>query len=259
MFNKDFDNNDLTKNNQESLEGKDNLEFSESEATLVENQDPDSIELVDEDNVEDFDAPVYDDKLNTSLTEDEINDLDIDEIDILMQKIDVELEEYENIFLKGEMIGKTYEEIVEDGYNDDEFMRLKALNKKLLKNKKAILKARKEKGFFSNVPTVGLIMFIVTTLLTVVPVVPYLPWELAVVFAKVLGKISTNSAVIFILVPILYDLIFLVVETVYLLKLYKKGKDSVDKFRNFKSMLVLIVVNFLIMVPGIIVVINNVK
>ena len=259
MFNKDFDNNDLTKNNQESLEGKDNLEFSESEATLVENQDPDSIELVYEDNEEDFDAPVYDDKLNTSLTEDEINDLDIDEIDILMQKIDVELEEYENIFLKGEMSGKTYEEIVEDGYNDDEFMRLKALNKKLLKNKKAILKARKEKGFFSNVPTVGLIMFIVTTLLTVVPVVPYLPWELAVVFAKVLGKISTNSAVIFILVPILYDLIFLVVETVYLLKLYKKGKDSVDKFRNFKSMLVLIVVNFLIMVPGIIVVINNVK
>lgn len=259
MFNKDFDNNDLTKNNQESLEGKDNLEFSESEATLVENQDPDSIELVYEDNEEDFDAPVYDDKLNTSLTEDEINDLDIDEIDILMQKIDVELEEYENIFLKGEMSGKTYEEIVEDGYNDDEFMRLKALNKKLLKNKKAILKARKEKGFFSNVPTVGLIMFIVTTLLTIVPVVPYLPWELAVVFAKVLGKISTNSAVIFILVPILYDLIFLVVETVYLLKLYKKGKDSVDKFRNFKSMLVLIVVNFLIMVPGIIVVINNVK
>ena len=57
-------------------------------------------------------------------------------------------------------------------------------------------------------------MFIVTTLLTVVPVVPYLPWELAVVFANVLGKISTNSAVIFILVPILYDLIFLVVETV---------------------------------------------
>ena len=259
MFNKDFDNNDLTKNNQESLEGKDNLEFSESEATLVENQDPDNIELVDVDNEEEFDAPVYDDKLNTSLTEDEINDLDIDEIDILMQKIDVELEEYENIFLKGEMSGKTYEEIVEDGYNDDEFMRLKALNKKLLKNKKAILKARKEKGFFSNVPTIGLIMFIVTTLLTIVPVVPYLPWELAVVFAKVLGKISTNSAVIFILVPILYDLIFLVVETVYLLKLYKKGKDSVDKFRNFKSMLVLILVNFLIMVPGIIVVINNVK
>ena len=259
MFNKDFDNNDLTKNNQESLEGKDSLEFTESEATLVENQDPDSIELVYEENEEDFDAPVYDDKLNTSLTEDEINDLDIDEIDILMQKIDVELEEYENIFLKGEMSGKTYEEIVEDGYNDDEFIRLKALNKKLLKNKKAILKARKEKGFFSNVPTIGLIMFIVTTLLTVVPVVPYLPWELAVVFAKVLGKISTNSAVIFILVPILYDLIFLIVETVYLLKLYKKGKDSVDKFRNFKSMLVLIVVNFLIMVPGIIVVINNVK
>ena len=255
MFNKDFDSNDLTKNNQEGSEKKENLEFSEGEATLVENQDPDNIELTDED----FDAPIYDDKLNTSLTEDEINDLDVDEIDILMQKIDVEIEEYENIFVNGEMKGKTYEEICEDGYNDDEYLRLKALNKKLQKNKKAILKARKEKGFFSNVPTVGLIMFIVTTLLTIVPVVPYLPWELAVVFAQIIGSITTNSKVIFILIPILYDLIFLIVECIYLLKLYKKGNDSIDKFRNFKSMLVLVIVNFIVMIPGIIIVISNVK
>lgn len=253
--NKSLENKSLEEKTLENkVEKNEELEFTESEATLVENLDPDALE-----ETEDFDAPIYDDKLSTSLTEDEINDLDIDEIDILMQKIDVEIEEYENIFVNGEMNGKTYEEIVEDGYNDEEYLRLKALNKKLQKNKKAILKARKEKGFFSNVPTVGLIMFIVTTLLTIVPVVPYLPWELAVVFAQIIGSITTNSKVIFILIPILYDLIFLIVECIYLLKLYKKGNDSIDKFRNFKSMLVLVIVNFIVMIPGIIIVISNVK
>jgi len=216
---------------------------------IIEGDDP---ELENEE-VE-IETPKYDDDLNTSLTEDEVNDLDVEEIEILMQKIDVELEEYENLFLAGQNAGKTYEEIVEDGYNDDEYNRLKALNKKLLKNKKALMKAKKESGFFSNVPTFGAVMFIVILLLTIIPVVPFLPFEITVLLANIIGSITSNSKAAFILTAILYDIILLLIEAIYVIRLYKKGKDSIDKFRNFKSMLVLAIVNLVIAIPGIIMV-----
>ena len=97
---------------------------------------------------EEIELPKYEDDLNTSLTIDEINDLSENDIMLLLQKIDIEVEQYEDIYMKGEEEGLTIEEMNDKGFNETEYNRLLELSKALYKNLKALRKMKKDNSFF---------------------------------------------------------------------------------------------------------------
>lgn len=203
--------------------------------------------------VEENELPKYEDDLNTSLTIDEINDLSEIDIMLLMQKIDIELEEYENIYMRGEEEGLTFEEICEKGYNETEYLRLKELNKALYKNLKALRKMAKDNTFFSNIPLWSVFMFVIVALLTMYPVSPFLPTKLLGLVSNVIYKIFTNykaAAIVFIL---MYHVLFLIIEVICLLLLKKKCKKENLGYKSVKNFLILIIINAVIMIPAIII------
>lgn len=191
--------------------------------------------------------PFYD-ELNTSLTIDEIQDLSEQDIELLIEKVDIEIEKYEDIYIKGEEEGKTYEEIQEDGFDEEEYKRLKALNKALYKNKKALKKIKKEDTFFASIPMWGILLCLAIALLTIYPVSPFLPTKLCTVLSEIIMKIFDdyrNGATVFF---ILYNILFLAIEGICLLCIYKKCKKENKGYKSVKNFAILIIVNFALMI-----------
>lgn len=191
--------------------------------------------------------PFYD-ELNTSLTIDEIQDLSEQDIELLIEKVDIEIEKYEDIYIKGEEEGKTYEEIQKDGFDEEEYKRLKALNKALYKNKKALKKIQKEDTFFASIPMWGILLCLAIALLTIYPVSPFLPTKLCTALSEIIMKIFDdyrNGATVFF---ILYNILFLAIEGICLLCIYKKCKKENKGYKSVKNFAILIIVNFALMI-----------
>ena len=93
---------------------------------------------------------VYEDDLSTSLSIEEIKDLNEGDIYLLIEKIDIELEQYEDILMRAQEKGFNFEEAIIEVYNVSECERLKELKKALYKNLKEIKKAKKSKVVFDR-------------------------------------------------------------------------------------------------------------
>lgn len=200
------------------------------------------------------DLPEYQDDLSTAMSIDEINDLSESDIEVLMQKIDIELEEYEDIYMKGESLGKTYEEICEDGYNETEYNRLKELNKALYKNLKALRKMKKDNSMFSKIPVWGIIMSVVIALISTYPICPFLSTKIAVALEGLIDLIFTDYTAGCIVVICLYHALLLIIEGVSILLYYKSCKKNNEGYKGVKGFLILYCINIVLMIYPIIIV-----
>lgn len=202
---------------------------------------------------EEIELPKYEDDLNTSLAIDEINDLSENDIMLLLQKIDIEVEQYEDIYMKGEEEGLTIEEMNDKGFNETEYNRLLELSKALYKNLKALRKMKKDNSFFAVIPLWCIFMFVVVALLTMYPVSPFLPTKLLGVVSGIITKLFTDyraGAIVFI---VIYHVLFIIIEVVSLLFLRKKCKKTNQGFKSVKNFLILIIINVIIMIPALII------
>ena len=71
------------------------------------------------------------DLLSTDLTDEDIKSLTEIEAQIVAQKVEVEIEKYENILMDAEEKNLTDEEIIANGFNEEKYFSLKELEKKI--------------------------------------------------------------------------------------------------------------------------------
>ena len=198
------------------------------------------------------------DLLSTDLTDEDIKSLTEIEAQIVAQKVEVEIEKYENILMDAEEKNLTDEEIIANGFNEEKYFSLKELEKKIYSHMKKMRKKTKEGGFFGSLPTWAFILFIVCALFTILPVNPYLPImlyssSLDQTSSKFMSGIGGAYLVYF-----LYIGVFLITELVLLIILFIKGKKAKEKMQSFKSYLVLFIINVIIDIPGLIIFLNAV-
>lgn len=243
MNNKDFEN---LKNNElenDKVE-KDDLELDKSD----ESDELDFSREVGEDEFAEIPyakTVVYEDDLSTSLSIEEIKDLNEGDIYLLIEKIDIELEQYEDILMRAQEKGFNFEEAIIEGYNVSECERLKELKKALYKNLKEIKKAKKEDGFFAKIPGWYYIISLVIFLFTL----PFVSNLLTVHIAGAILPMFVNTKLSFKLIYIslfsLYMLVFILAGLIPIIKYAKKGKEIYDCKKTAKYMLVLFILNLL--------------
>lgn len=196
------------------------------------------------------------DVLSTNLSDDDVNSLTIEESQIVAQKIEVEIERYENILIDGEDKNLTDEEIIANGFDEEKYYNLKSLEKKIYAHMKKIRKSTKEGGFFGVLPTWAFVLFIICALFTITPVNPYLP---IMFYSASLNEYSSDFMLgvggVY-LAYFLYLGVFVITELVLLIILFIKGRKAKEKMQSFKSYLVLFIINILIDIPGLIIFLN---
>ena len=230
--------NDKNKKDMEELDNSNNEENSDIDVVIDE--DDSEAELVS-----------YEDAINTSLTIDDIKDLNEEDSYILIEKIDIEMEQYEDIYMKSEEQGDSYEELVAKGYNEEEYKRLKDLRKAIYKNLKSLKKVNKESGLFAKVPGWYFLIAVVVFLLTIAPVSPLLPAQIGLAVLNTFVSLQDYVYATYIIVFVLYTLILLSAELIPALIYLKKGKNSNEKFKIAKYMFTICIIGFVLMIPGI--------
>lgn len=242
-----MDNKDLKKLNDEL--NNDKLDSNNSE----NNNDLDELGFSTEIGEDEFaEIPYaktveYDDNLNTSLTVDDIRDLNEGDIYLLIEKIDIELEQYEDILMRAQEKGFTYEEAIIEGYNEAECERLNVLKKALYKNLKQLKKVKKEDGFFGKIPGWYYIICVTVFLFTL----PFVSNLLTVHITGLILPLFVNTEIsfkpIYIVFFSLYMLIFILADLIPIICYAKKGKEIYGYKKTAKYMLVLFIINLLIM------------
>lgn len=250
--------------NEKDKLNNENLDNTGNEESLNSEGNNDTNIVIEEDIISEDTLPEYEDDLSTSLEIEDIKNLNENEAYLLSQKIDIELEQYEDIYMRGEEEGKTFEEIENDGYNEKEYLRLKELNKAIFKHIKALRKMNQDNSFFAVTPLPFFLIFIAVVLLTMYPVSPFLPLKLLDAFSSLITLLFTNYTVGAVIFIILYHLIFIGAEFLVLLILVKKRKkrEGNDKklknFRDLRNFLVLIIINSIVIIIPIIILIYSV-
>ncbi len=196
------------------------------------------------------------DVLNTKISDEDISILTENEAQIVASKVEVKIEKYENILMNCENQGLSEEEVIANGFDEEEYFALKELEKKIYKHLKSLRKKTKEGGFFGNMPVWAFVLFIVCALFTIIPVNPYFPLEIYnMVIAKFPTEFMLNISGAY-LVYFLYLGFFVILELVLLVILFIKGRKAKEKMQSFKSFLVLVIINIIIDIPGLVIFLN---
>lgn len=196
------------------------------------------------------------DELKTNLTDEEIKALTDVEAQIVAQKIEIAIEKFENILVEAQDKGLSEEEIIELGFNEDEYFSLKELDKKIYKHMKLLRKKTKEGGFFGALPSWAFVLFIICAIFTIIPVNPYLPIS---IYSSLLDSFKSKFMLGIggaYLIYFIYLGIFLITELVLLVILLIKGRKAKEKMQSFKAYLVLFIINVIIDIPGLIIFLN---
>ena len=113
-----------------------------------------------------------DDPINTNITIEEIEELDLDDVEILAQKLEFSIDHYEQIILKAETEMLSEEDLIDLGFDNADYLRLKALEKALYRHKKELRKMNKEKGVFAHLPiwcaVIGILVFVIAGFYTII-------------------------------------------------------------------------------------------
>lgn len=200
-----------------------------------------------------------DDDLNIYISTDDVKSLTEEEIDIVAVKVEVAIEKYENILMKGTDEALSFEEIIELGYDDEEYKRLKKLDKEIYKQRHALHKNVKETGFFGAMPSWAFALFIICALFTIMPVNPYLPIS---IFGSLYPKFTSEFMLGYggaYLFYFLYIGLFFGTELIMFVILLIKAIKNKERRGAFKSYLVLFIINIIIDIPGLIIFLNALR
>lgn len=195
-------------------------------------------------------------ELSIDIPLEDVSSLTESEAQILAQKVEVEIERYENILMQGDELRLSDEELIASGFDEDEYFKLKDLEKEIFKHMKKLRKSTKEGGFFGSMPIWAFAIFIVCALFTIVPVNPYFPIEIyAMLFPNFSSDFMINISGAY-LIYFIYIGLFIIVELILLMILFIKGRKAKEKMSSFKSFLVLVIINIIIDIPGLILFLN---
>lgn len=197
-----------------------------------------------------------DDMLNVDISDEDIQSLTEIEAQIVAQKVEIEIEKFENIIMEAEQKGLSEEEFLKTGFDEEKYYSLKDLEKKIYLHIKKLRKKTKETGFFGALPSWAFILFIICAIFTIIPVNPYLPISIySTLLDSFQSKFMLGIGGIY-LMYFLYLGIFLITELVMLIILLIKGRKAKEKMQSFKAYLVLFIINVIIDIPGLIIFLN---
>lgn len=221
------------------MDEKDNELLNESEETTIEISEEQDYEIENED------------YLSTSISIDEINNLNEDEIRYLIEKIDVELEKYEDEIMNLYEEDESDEDAEEDS-KENEYKRLKELKKVLYKNLRNLKKIRKETGIFGLVPFWYFIIAFFFFIFTILPLSPFFPLQLCSIIVNAWPNLFSSANQALIITFVVYNLVVVLAGLIPLLIYLKKGKKSKEKHEIFKKMLIIFIINIVLMLPSVI-------
>lgn len=193
------------------------------------------------------------DSLNINLTLEEVEELSEEDVDILAQKIEYNIDKYEDMLVKAQNELLDDEELKALGFDNDEYIRLKELDKALYKHKRALKKMNHEKGLFAYLPVWCAIIGIIVFVFNVYPVNPLLVEHVLIDFSeKILSSGDYDG------ISLIYATYFIYVGTFYLIEIlsliglfiYAKIKKDKNKMKSFYSYLVVTLINIAIVLPG---------
>lgn len=200
------------------------------------------------------------DSLNVNITLDEVQELNEEDIEILAQKVEYNIDRYEDMLVKAENEYLSEEELLKLGYDDEEYHRLKELDKALYKHKRELKKMNHEKGFFAYLPVWCAIIGILVFVFNVYPVNPLLiETYLVEISEKILENNTYDHKFILYFLYFVYIGIFYVTEILSLLALLIVAKIKKDKnlMKSFYSYLVITVIDVIALLPGLISFLNT--
>lgn len=196
-----------------------------------------------------------DDPINTNITIEEIEELDLDDVEILAQKLEFSIDHYEQMILKAETEMLSEEDLIDLGFDNEDYLRLKALEKALYRHKKELRKMNKEKGVFAHLPIWCAVIGILVFVFNVYPVNPLLIERVLIDLSeKIIANNTINHITLLYLIYFLYVGIFYLTEIVSLIVLFVIGKvkkDS-DKMKSFYSYLVITIFDIIMLIPGLV-------
>ena len=196
------------------------------------------------------------DVLDIDISDEDIKSLTEVEAQIVAQKIEIAIEEYENIIMAAERAGLNEEESKALGFDEDKYFYLKELDKKIYKHMKLLRKKTKESGYFGALPTWAFVLFIICAIFTILPVNPYLPISIySALYEGFKSSFMTGIGGIY-LIYFSYLGVFFITELVLLIILLIKGRKAKEKMQSFKAYLVLFIINVIIDIPGLIIFLN---
>ena len=208
-----------------------------------------SIEIDEEPAKED---EIVDVELNIDYDIEKVDELNEYESMVLASKVEVEIQKYEDILLKGEKEFLSFEELVELGYNDEEYHRLKKLDKALYKHVNNMNKASESRGLFSYLPLWLAIVGAVAFMFNVYPVNPLLFMHVVVNISEKFENLFSGGAWLAYLMYFIYVGVFylplLVGFVIYLIKGIK-DKIARKRFYWFNGILL---IDIGILIPGLI-------
>lgn len=197
------------------------------------------------------------DSLNVNISLEDVEELTENEASIVGQKIEVLIDRYEDLLLKAENENLKEDELIQLGFDEDEYYRLKNLDKHIYAHIHKLHKKTKENGFIASIPMWAFILFIICAIFTIVPVNPYLPITIYSNFYAAFNSefmTGVGGAYVFYFA---YIGIFFITEFVSLLILYKKGKVEKEKKAAFKSCLILFILNVIINIPSLVIFLDS--
>lgn len=200
------------------------------------------------------------DNLSINLSIEEVEELNEEEIEILAQKVEYNIDKYEDMLVKAQNESLDEDELKELGFDNDEYNRLKELDKELYKHKRALKKIHHEKGLFAYLPVWCAIIGILVFVFNIYPINPLLVEHVLIDFSeKILGNGQYDGVSMIYVIYFVYIGIFYLTEVLSLvgLLIYALVKKDKNKMKSFYSYLVVTIIDIVALIPGLLSFINT--
>ena len=215
---------------------------------ITENPVESSIEIEEE--PQENQEEIVDVELSIDYEIEKVDELNEYESMVLASKVEVEIQKYEDILLKGEKEFLSYEELVELGYNDEEYKRLKKLDKALYKHVNNMNKAGESRGIFSYLPLWVAIVGAITFVFNVYPVNPLLFMHVVVNISEKYENLFSGGAWLAYLMYFIYVGVFYLPLLVgFIIYLIKGIKDKIAR-KRFYWFIGILLIDIGILIPG---------
>ncbi len=190
-------------------------------------------------------------KLNIDIEKLEV--LNEEELREIAELCNIQLEKLENELMVYYDQNLTEQDIIEKGFNFDEYYRIKKLEKKAYSCIRKLQKSKFDGSFIGQMPIWGVILFFVVFLLNIYPVSPYLPmtfYELLMPSMKSDFMLGIDGLILYYIVYTCLSILYLIVtNTIFFIK----RRKSIDAKKRFFVFLIFSLCDLLAMIPSIII------
>lgn len=223
--------------------------MDEEKKELNENVE-DLIEIEEEPQKEDEESNYEEVDIDINYDIDKIDELNEYEVMVLASKVEVEIQKYEDILLKAQKEYLSEKEILDLGYNEEEYKRLIELDRALYKHNKAIDKASEAKGLFSYLPLWLAIFGAVVLVFNFYPVNPLLLMHVIINLSDKYAELFSSGTISAYITYFSYVGIFYIPLIVgFVIYLIKGIKDKVIR-KSFYWYIVILVIDLVVLIPG---------